>query len=121
MQTPIRRRKWFITLAGLLFLAAAASATMVLVAPDTVQRILRGESCPEGRSKSAAPTPIEDDAPPPSTASAPPSVEPVADEDLPVILPEDVEFEGRSPLITTPAFFETTDSSGQPARRETRS
>ena len=47
------------------------------------------------------------------------TVEPVADEDLPVILPEDVEFEGRSPLITTPAFFETTDSSGQPARRET--
>ena len=47
------------------------------------------------------------------------TVEPVADEDLPVILPEDVEFEGRSPLITTPAFLETTDSGGQPARRET--
>jgi leucyl-tRNA synthetase len=47
------------------------------------------------------------------------TVEPVADENLPVILPEDVEFEGRSPLITTPAFLETTDSGGQPARRET--
>ena len=46
------------------------------------------------------------------------TVEPVADEDLPVILPEDVEFEGRSPLITTSAFLETTDSGGQPARRE---
>jgi leucyl-tRNA synthetase len=47
------------------------------------------------------------------------TVEPVGDEDLPVILPEDVEFAGRSPLITTPAFFETTDSEGHPARRET--
>ncbi len=46
-------------------------------------------------------------------------VEPVADDRLPVILPEDVEFEGRSPLATTPAFFETTDSHGRPARRET--
>ena len=47
------------------------------------------------------------------------SIEPVADEHLPVILPEDVEFSGRSPLATTPAFFETTDSDGRPARRET--
>ena len=47
------------------------------------------------------------------------SIEPVADENLPVILPEDVEFSGRSPLATTPAFFETTDSEGRPARRET--
>ena len=47
------------------------------------------------------------------------TVETVADEDLPVILPEDVEFEGRSPLTSTPAFLETTDSEGFPARRET--
>ena len=47
------------------------------------------------------------------------SVEPVADEDLPVVLPEDVEFAGRSPLAATPAFVETTDSEGLPARRET--
>ncbi len=47
------------------------------------------------------------------------SIELVADEDLPVILPEDVEFEGRSPLASTPAFYQTTDSEGQPARRET--
>ena len=45
--------------------------------------------------------------------------EPVADEDLPVILPEDVEFEGRSPLAATPSFYETVDSAGVPARRET--
>ena len=43
----------------------------------------------------------------------------VPDQDLPVILPEDVEFEGRSPLAATPAFFETVDSEGAPARRET--
>jgi leucyl-tRNA synthetase len=47
------------------------------------------------------------------------SVEPVADENLPVILPEDVEFEGRSPLTTSSAFLATTDSAGAPARRET--
>ncbi len=47
------------------------------------------------------------------------SIEPVADVDLPVILPEDVVFEGRSPLSTTPTFVETTDADGRPARRET--
>ncbi len=47
------------------------------------------------------------------------TIEPVADEDLPVILPEDVVFEGRSPLSSTPAFVETTDADGRPARRET--
>jgi len=47
------------------------------------------------------------------------SVEPVPDDALPVILPEGVEFEGRSPLTTTPAFVEATDSRGAPARRET--
>ena len=45
-------------------------------------------------------------------------IESVADNDLPVILPEDVEFTGRSPLGETEAFLETTDSEGQPARRE---
>ncbi|MGZ8754155.1 MAG: leucine--tRNA ligase, partial [Acidimicrobiia bacterium] len=47
------------------------------------------------------------------------AIEPVADEVLPVILPEDVEFSGRSPLATTASFVETTDSEGRPARRET--
>ncbi len=46
-------------------------------------------------------------------------IEPVADEDLPVVLPEDVEFTGRSPLAETPAFVNTVDSQGRPARRET--
>jgi leucyl-tRNA synthetase len=58
-------------------------------------------------------------APIPMVHRADGTVEPVADEDLPVILPEDVEFAGRSPLITTPAFYETIDSVGEPARRET--
>ncbi|MDF1597461.1 MAG: leucine--tRNA ligase [Acidimicrobiia bacterium] len=46
-------------------------------------------------------------------------VEPVADEDLPVVLPEDVEFEGRSPLVTNEEFLAAVDSEGVPARRET--
>jgi leucyl-tRNA synthetase len=46
-------------------------------------------------------------------------VEPVADEDLPVVLPEDVEFEGRSPLVTNEEFLAAVDSEGMPARRET--
>ncbi|MBT8239742.1 MAG: class I tRNA ligase family protein, partial [Acidimicrobiia bacterium] len=46
-------------------------------------------------------------------------IEPVADEDLPVVLPEDVEFTGRSPLADTPSFVNTVDSKGRPARRET--
>ncbi len=46
-------------------------------------------------------------------------VEPVPDADLPVILPEDVEFDGRSPLVDNEDFLAVTDSNGQPARRET--
>ncbi|NNE94449.1 MAG: class I tRNA ligase family protein, partial [Acidimicrobiales bacterium] len=46
-------------------------------------------------------------------------IEAVAEEDLPVVLPEDVEFTGRSPLAETPSFVETVDSQGRPARRET--
>ncbi len=45
-------------------------------------------------------------------------IEAVADGDLPVVLPEDVEFTGRSPLGETESFLETTDSAGRPARRE---
>jgi len=58
-------------------------------------------------------------APIPMVHRADGSVEPVADEDLPVVLPQDVDFEGRSPLTTTAAFLETTDSQGAPAFRET--
>jgi leucyl-tRNA synthetase len=47
------------------------------------------------------------------------TLEMVPDEDLPVILPEDVEFDGRSPLAKYEPFYATTDSEGQPARRET--
>jgi leucyl-tRNA synthetase len=46
------------------------------------------------------------------------SIEPVADGDLPVILPEDLEFHGRSPLGDSEEFLATTDSEGRPARRE---
>ncbi|HEX9643148.1 MAG TPA: class I tRNA ligase family protein [Acidimicrobiia bacterium] len=46
-------------------------------------------------------------------------IEAVPDEALPVLLPEDVEFEGRSPLTTYGPFLETTDTEGRPARRET--
>ncbi|MDJ0497445.1 MAG: leucine--tRNA ligase [Acidimicrobiia bacterium] len=45
-------------------------------------------------------------------------IEAVTDTDLPVVLPEDVEFTGRSPLGETESFLATTDSEGQPARRE---
>ncbi|MFO1496714.1 MAG: leucine--tRNA ligase [Lysobacterales bacterium] len=46
---------------------------------------------------------------------------PVPPELLPVVLPEDVRFEGvASPIKKMPAFFETTDpTTGAPARRET--
>ena len=47
------------------------------------------------------------------------SVEAVPEADLPVVLPEDVEFDGRSPLIGNEAFLAVTDSEGNPARRET--
>ena len=46
---------------------------------------------------------------------------PVPDEDLPVVLPENVEITGRgSPLAKMPEFYECTcPSCGKPARRET--
>lgn len=47
---------------------------------------------------------------------------PVPEADLPVILPEDVEFElsGRSPLVERPDFVNTTcPQCGKPAKRET--
>jgi len=48
------------------------------------------------------------------------TVEAVPEEDLPVLLPEDVEFtSGRRPLPDDPSFLNTTDSEGRPARRET--
>ncbi len=46
------------------------------------------------------------------------AIEAVTDADLPVVLPEDVEFTGRSPLGETESFLATTDAEGQPARRE---
>jgi len=46
-------------------------------------------------------------------------IETVPDAELPVVLPEDVEFDGRSPLTTYEPFLRATDSEGQPARRET--
>ena len=48
-------------------------------------------------------------------------LESVPDEDLPVLLPEDVDFSptGRSPLTTYEPFLNTVDSDGNPARRET--
>jgi leucyl-tRNA synthetase len=47
------------------------------------------------------------------------TIEAVPDDQLPVVLPEDVEFEGRSPLTTYEPFLHTVDSDGNPARRET--
>ena len=49
------------------------------------------------------------------------SIEAVPENELPVLLPEDVEFvpTGRSPLTYTSEFLESVDSEGQPARRET--
>ncbi len=46
-------------------------------------------------------------------------IEPVPASAMPVVLPEDVVFTGRSPLAETPDFLEVTDSNGQPAKRET--
>ena len=46
-------------------------------------------------------------------------LETVPDCDLPVILPEDVAFDGRSPLIGNEAFTAAVDSDGNPALRET--
>lgn len=49
------------------------------------------------------------------------TLEDVAMADLPVELPEDVNFEptGRSPLTYHAPFYETVDSDGNPAKRET--
>ena len=49
------------------------------------------------------------------------SLEAVPDEDLPVLLPDDVEFmpTGQSPLVYHKGFLNTTASDGSPARRET--
>lgn len=48
------------------------------------------------------------------------TIEDVPEEDLPVVLPEDVEFgSGRSPLVTHEPFLDATDSDGGLARRET--
>ena len=48
------------------------------------------------------------------------TLEAVPDEELPVILPEDIEFtSGRSPLPDDEDFLATVDSEGEPARRET--
>ncbi len=48
-------------------------------------------------------------------------LETVPDEQLPVVLPEDVDFppSGRSPLVIDEQFLNTVDSQGRPARRET--
>ena len=49
------------------------------------------------------------------------TLETVPDQDLPVILPEDVDFvpTGRSPLTYHEPFLNTVDSEGEPATRET--
>ena len=45
---------------------------------------------------------------------------PVADQDLPVVLPENIIPDGSgSPLAKDPAYYQTTDANGRPARRET--
>ena len=45
---------------------------------------------------------------------------PVADSELPVVLPENIIPDGSgSPLAKLPEYYETTDAEGRPARRET--
>ncbi len=48
-------------------------------------------------------------------------IEAVPDDQLPVVLPEDIDFQGMTgnPLGRSPSFLNTTDSKGRPARRET--
>jgi len=58
-------------------------------------------------------------APIPVIHRADPCIEPVPDSDLPVVLPEDVAFEGKNPLTTNDEFLSARDSEGKPARRET--
>ncbi|MEO6906332.1 MAG: leucine--tRNA ligase [Abditibacteriaceae bacterium] len=48
------------------------------------------------------------------------SVEPVPEDQLPVLLPTDVQFTGQgNPLLTSESFKNVADSEGKPARRET--
>ena len=49
------------------------------------------------------------------------SIETVPEEQLPVLLPTDVQFTGKggNPLLTSETFLNATDSKGRPARRET--
>ncbi|MDF2440272.1 MAG: leucyl-tRNA synthetase, partial [Abditibacteriota bacterium] len=48
------------------------------------------------------------------------SAEAVPEDQLPVLLPTDVQFTGQgNPLLTSESWLQTTDSQGQPARRET--
>jgi len=48
------------------------------------------------------------------------TIEPVPEEELPVLLPEDVEFtSGRNPLLDHEAFLHAVAADGTPARRET--
>jgi leucyl-tRNA synthetase len=48
------------------------------------------------------------------------SVEPVPEDQLPVLLPTDVQFTGQgNPLLTSESFKNVTDSEGKSARRET--
>lgn len=49
------------------------------------------------------------------------SIETVPEDQLPVLLPTDVQFTGKggNPLLTSETFLNATDSKGRPARRET--
>ncbi len=60
-------------------------------------------------------------APIPAKYSPDGSIEMTLDEELPVLLPDDVQFmpTGQSPLHFHEGFLHTTDSQGRPARRET--
>ena len=60
-------------------------------------------------------------APIPAVYDAEGAIEMVPDDQLPVLLPEDVQFmpTGQSPLISHNDFINTSDSKGDPARRET--
>ena len=60
-------------------------------------------------------------APIPAVFAADGAIEMVADAQLPVLLPDDVEFRptGQSPLRYHDGFLNTTDADGRPARRET--
>ncbi len=60
-------------------------------------------------------------APIPAIHSADGTIEMTPDDELPVLLPDDVEFmpTGQSPLRFHEKFLHTTDSDGRPARRET--